>query len=68
MSWWDDDDLVAPDDWVPVPVRYSVYGARWDYHTKTWVCICPDFRRRGKCRHTLTFRLTECLDVKEEYL
>lgn len=76
MSWWDDDDLIAPeeweqdpdDPWLPVPVRYSIYGARWDYKKKDWVCICPEYRRRSKCRHTRTFRITECLEVKEEYL
>lgn len=79
MSWWDDDDVVQPsyyelydpdDPWLPVarPVRYSIYGAHWDPDKKDWVCICPDHRRQGKCRHTRSYRYTEYLDVKEEYL
>lgn len=72
MTWWDDDDLIAPegweDPWLAVPVRYSIYGARWDYRKKDWVCICPEYRRRDKCRHTRNFRVTECLDVLEIYL
>ena len=68
-GWWDDDDY-NPDeeDWLPQPVRYSIYGARWDHRLKTWTCICPQYRSKNVCRHTITFRNTDVIEPKEEYL
>ncbi len=63
--WWDDDDDIQPYEQDPRPVRYA---ARWDYRTSEWTCLCPDYRREGKCRHARAFRHAEWLDVSEEYL
>jgi hypothetical protein len=69
-GWWDDDDIYNPEELEDLaqPVRYALYGATWDYRTRDWVCICPLFRRSGKCRHTVSYRRTTDLNVKEEYL